>query len=121
MVHHHVKYKEIHGVDEIILISEREHRRIHNRLRREGACKIPPKELAVISDMAYKRSDKRVNYLKNYQRTEEGKAKNREYTKNNLRQLQFSDKLGEKTHLIETYSYNLITNNLCISTRFVFT
>lgn len=56
-VHHHVKYKEIHGVDEIVLMTTSEHRLLHNRLRREGICKIPPDELEIISHHARSRSE----------------------------------------------------------------
>jgi hypothetical protein len=49
MVHHHIKYKEIHGVDEVVLMDKGEHCRLHRRLRREGRCNIPPKELSRIS------------------------------------------------------------------------
>lgn len=31
-VDHHVKYKEIHGVDEVIIMTHREHARLHNRV-----------------------------------------------------------------------------------------
>ena len=53
MVHHHIKYKELHGVDEVILISKSEHWKIHNRLRKEGRCKVPVVELQMISNEAY--------------------------------------------------------------------
>ena len=55
MVHHHVKYLEIHGVDEVVLMPKGEHIKLHNRLRREGKCNIPRTELAKISYMAYNR------------------------------------------------------------------
>ena len=55
MVHHHVCYEEIHGYDLVILMPIGEHRKLHNRLRREGNCQIPSKELHKISIKAYKR------------------------------------------------------------------
>ena len=55
MVHHHIKYEEIHGVDEVILMEKGEHRRLHNRLRRDGKCNIPPPVLGQVSDKANQR------------------------------------------------------------------
>lgn len=55
MVHHHTKYKEIHGVDEVVIMPLKEHQRLHRRLRREGKCKIPSNELNKISQEARKR------------------------------------------------------------------
>lgn len=52
MVHHHVKYKEIHGVDEIVLISNSEHQRIHKRLRKQKKCNVPVDKLKTISAAA---------------------------------------------------------------------
>lgn len=72
-VNHHVKYKEIHGVDEIVIMDKGEHGRLHTRLRREGKCNIPPKELARISMKAnmrgwhlFKVSEKNFNRLKTF-------------------------------------------------------
>jgi hypothetical protein len=54
-VHHHVKYKEIHGIDEIVIMPHNEHRKLHSRLRREGKCNIPTEELQKISVAASQR------------------------------------------------------------------
>ena len=72
LVHHHVKYKEIHGVDEVVLMEKGEHTRLHNRLRREGKCNILSEDLHKLSVSAYmRREDVRkrlreytLNYLK---------------------------------------------------------
>lgn len=48
-VNHHVKYKEIHGIDEVVPMEKGEHNRLHRRLRKEGKCNIPQKILAKIS------------------------------------------------------------------------
>ena len=42
MVHHHIKYKEIHGVDEVVLMDKGEHAKLHRKLRREYKCNVPP-------------------------------------------------------------------------------
>lgn len=55
MVHHHIKYKEIHGVDEVVLMDKGEHHRLHCRLRREGKCGIQPGILARVSMQANSR------------------------------------------------------------------
>jgi hypothetical protein len=57
MVHHHVKYKEIHGYDEVILMEKGEHDKLHKRLRKEGRCKISREDLHRISTLARQRSD----------------------------------------------------------------
>lgn len=54
-VHHHVKYKEIRGVDEIVILTRSEHQKLHARLRKEGKCKVPVKELEKISSLANRR------------------------------------------------------------------
>ena len=51
-VNHHIKYKEIHGVDEVVLMDKSEHRRLHARLRREGKCNISSDILRIISSKA---------------------------------------------------------------------
>ena len=54
-VHHHIKYKEIHGVDEVVMMERSEHSKLHQRLRREHKCSIPPSTLKRISENACKR------------------------------------------------------------------
>jgi len=62
LVQHHVKYKEIHGIDEVKTMSKGEHKKLHARLRRVGKCNIPPEELNAISIKAYNRSDRKTIY-----------------------------------------------------------
>lgn len=52
---HHIKYKEIHGIDEVILMTRSEHSKLHNRLRKEGKCNISPDDLQKISCSASQR------------------------------------------------------------------
>jgi len=52
LIEHHIKYKEIHGVDETVWMTVSDHRKLHNRLRREGKCKIPIDELRGIAKKA---------------------------------------------------------------------
>lgn len=65
LVEHHAKYEEIHGEDKTIFISMSKHVRLHQKLRKEGKCNIPPKELARISANARRRTDKYI-YLNNH-------------------------------------------------------
>ena len=57
LVHHHIKYKEIHGVDEVVMMEKGEHNKLHRRLRREGKCNISPIALQKISSSANSRRD----------------------------------------------------------------
>ncbi len=41
LVEHHIKYKEIHGVDETIWVEKGEHNKLHKRLKKEGGWNIP--------------------------------------------------------------------------------
>ena len=45
LVEHHIKYKEIHGIDETVFMSRSEHDKLHRRLRRAGKCNIPVENL----------------------------------------------------------------------------
>ena len=58
LIQHHVRYKELHGEDKIIMLTPSEHGKLHARLRREGKCDVPSEELAKISMKAHKRTKK---------------------------------------------------------------
>lgn len=85
MVEHHMKYKEIHGVDETVWMTQSEHQKLHARLRKEEKCDIPSKELRRISIAAAGRTEKIEKYQKEYQKgyakTEKRKKSVREYQK----------------------------------------
>ena len=57
LVQHHVKYEEIHGKDEIVMMERGEHISLHDRLREEGKCNIPAAELHKISHAAHRRTE----------------------------------------------------------------
>jgi len=84
-VQHHIKYKEIHGIDEIVLMPRGEHRALHNKLRKEGKCKICIDELHKIA-------------LRAHQRTFES--------------IRFDESVGENMRLWEWIKYNLNTGNV---------
>ena len=52
IVKHHIKYKETHGIDEVILMTRSDHQKLHRRLRKEGKLKIPVEELNRICQRA---------------------------------------------------------------------
>jgi len=105
IVHHHTKYKEIHGVDEVIIITESEHKIIHNRLRKEGECNIPVDELKLISTMASERTDKRKKYKTNY-------------LNNVVQNIYFNEPLSKNTHLFEWIVYNHKTGEVYFRSYF---
>lgn len=104
MVEHHIKYKEIHGYDKTIMMSHSKHIKLHNRLRKEGKCNIPVKELKTISDKAYARTKKAKEYQKEYFKniTEKQRAYRKEYNieykKNNKDAAAISNKVYRETH-----------------------
>jgi len=101
LVQHHVKYKEIHGVDEIKIMTMSEHKNLHIRLRKEGKCNIPPKELRHKVRACYNRTPKRKKYIKQYQNTDKHRKYDREYKRN--RSITFSENIGWNVDLREHY------------------
>ena len=55
VINHHIKYKEIHGVDEVVKMDKSKHSKLHRRLRREGKCNVSPRVLSRISSTACNR------------------------------------------------------------------
>lgn len=66
MVEHHIKYKEIHGVDETVWMTQSEHQKLHRKLREEGKYNIPAEDLKPIVKAAHQRTRKYKEYKKNY-------------------------------------------------------
>jgi len=93
---HHVKYKEIHGVDETVLLTLSEHNKLHHRLRKSGKCTVPVKELSKISCAANERTCKRKNSKKMY---------NNSCVKN-IQRICFVETPGPHVQLREQISYN---------------
>ena len=92
MIEHHIKYKEIHGVDETVWLTKSEHIKLHKRLRRENKCTVPVNELSKISHAACRRTTK-------------GKQNNLNYIKNNSCILRFSSAIMTNINLIEVWRY----------------
>lgn len=105
LVQHHIKYKEIHGYDDVVWITAREHRLLHNRLRREGKCNVPGTTLREISKTAYSRTDT-------------SKEQRKKYKSNFMKSLVFRETLGENVRLLETITINTNTNEVGIYLSF---
>ena len=105
LLHHHTKYKEIHGVDEIRMMDRREHKLLHNRLRREGKCNISAEKLHKISNQAN-------------QRTEHTKNIKRDYKTENIERINFHETLLPYIQLHEIIIYNSNTGTVSYSARF---
>lgn len=100
LVQHHVKYEEIHGVDEIVMMEYDEHRKLHTRLRKEGRCGITAEKLRVISTAAYNRSDKGKKTAKRYQQ------KYGKLTRSKENCIVFTETIGTNVLFIETLKVN---------------
>lgn len=105
MVEHHIKYKELHGVDETIWMTNGEHEKLHRLLRKEGMCNVPVEELTKISASAQRRTDK-------------SKKRNKEYYKMNIRRVNFYSAPGPNVRLLERITYNLKTETIRYSANF---
>lgn len=132
MVEHHVKYKEIHGVDETVWMTQNEHKILHNKLRREGACNIPVDELRKISKSAYARTEKGKHIHKLYRNSESGiearqkydssdkyKETRKKYTQHNVKTITFSDAQCPNISHYERIIYNKNTGNVSCKSSFL--
>lgn len=90
IIQHHVKYKEIHGYDKIVLMTRSDHSKLHRRLRKTAKCKIPVEELTRISNRARMRSpigkEQAKEYYKEYYKKNKKEVikKTDEYREKNL-------------------------------------
>lgn len=71
---HHIKYEEIDDIDEIVLVTPAEHKRIHKELKANGAKPVPRQ----IIEAAFRRSEKgrilnKASCAK-YRKTKKGKV-----------------------------------------------
>lgn len=108
MVEHHVKYKELHGVDETVWMTNSEHVKLHARLRKGGMCNIPSDELKKISTAANSRTVKCKNYNNIYEKTH---IRDR-------RTMGFCDFMMPGVRHRERIVYNETTNTLFVSCAF---
>ena len=109
---HHIRYKEIHGEDEIVMLTRSEHKKLHAKLRRTNG-NIPD----AVRWAAHQRSPARKEYYENYCQSEQGKR-----TIKNLREkcyrMYFSEPLGNYTGLCEEIRYNPETGSVTYSSMF---
>ena len=112
MVQHHVKYEEIHGVDEIVMMDCDEHRKLHVRLRKEGKCTIPAEELQVISYAAYTRTDKGKETIR------KTKRKQHQIMDNKKNCLQFYETVMTNVKIVEKIRLNPNTGAVWYSSCF---
>lgn len=101
LIQHHVKYKEIHGYDEIVWMTWSEHQKLHKRLRKEGKCNIPADELQKISTKAHKRTKKWDVYSKEYKKSKQWK----EYIKNYRQKDVYKEQSRKYEHTIKRREY----------------
>ena len=115
MVEHHVKYKELHGVDETVWLTKSEHVALHNRLRREGDCNIPVADLRIIAKAAHRRTEKSIKSCK----SDKVRQQHSEYKKQNMRYINFRKPMMTNVRFHEQIVYNLKTNTASYSARFL--
>ena len=108
LVEHHIKYLEIHDVDETVWLTRGEHKKLHNRLRREGKCKIPVDELNKISQAAHDRTPER----------KAAQAKNAARRKKNTHTFRFTEQPSPNITLTEKLTYYYKTGNISYSASF---
>lgn len=99
MIEHHICYREIEGWDETVWITAKEHQLLHNRLRREGLCGISPQRMAKISNAAIQRTEKSIEYRKNYYK--EKYSENRDEILERNREFKRKNPKWEKEYYIE--------------------
>ena len=102
LVQHHVKYEEIHGVDEIVMMDRVEHTSLHKRLRNEKKIKVTSKDLIPISHAAYRRTTK-------------GKCVEKKRTKNSFN---FCEDVDIDICLFERLRYSESSGNVSVHSNF---
>lgn len=118
LVEHHTKYKEIHGYDETVWITQSEHKLLHHRLRKEGKCNIPPSKLHKIAIAANQRTEKGKRYNKRYKQSDKAKLVQRIYDKNIIQYIDFVETPGTNIQFYEIIRYNYNTGLPNYSARF---
>ena len=126
LVQHHTKYKEIHGEDEIVMMTPSEHVRLHKRLRSKGQCTVPVDELTKISRAAHRRTEKgkqsRAANNATYRKSEHGKevlaTYLAAYSIKNIRSIDFFDPLDTRINLHESIRFNAKTGGVYVVCRF---
>ena len=105
LIRHHVRYKELHGADEIVWMNRSEHKKLHYRLRKEKKCNVSSKELAVISSKARGRTDASKEQIKLWK-------------KSHLSTKRIDVGLGKNVRLRYIFVYNFVSQRISFLTRF---
>jgi len=115
LIQHHTKYEEIHGIDEIVMMTMSDHVKFHNKLRKEDKCKIPADELNKISIAAHRRTEKCKHKHAEYSRTEKCKHKQAAYEKKTTKHIDFSNKIDDRIYLRDRIRFNSNSGSVYIS------
>lgn len=117
LIQHHIKYEELHGVDEIVMLTRSEHKNLHDRLRNEGKCNVSVDELRKISSKAHERTESRKAYARQYRTSEVGKVTYKRHEAN--RQcIGFNESLSKNVFFAERIRYNCVTGSVGYTARF---
>lgn len=123
---HHVKYEEIDGVDEIIMLTRSEHVKLHRELRINGAEPVP----LWIIEAARRRSPGNKTTSAAYDQSKKGKAISENYRQSDLgkqtaarhegyrQSIWFNESFGKFTTFQEQIRYNHATGSVNYSAHF---
>lgn len=114
-VQHHTHYLEVDGYDEIVEMDKGDHYKLHKRLREEGRCNIPVKELSKIARAAHARTP----LAKQYSKTPKVKEYRKQYQKKNMQTIYFEETQCKNIYLREQIIYNNETGKITVSSGFV--
>jgi len=114
LVEHHVKYREIHGIDETVWLIQSEHVKLHRNLRIERKCNIPANVLKKISQAAYKRTDKAKTSQAANKLTDKAKDTQKKYRKENIFEKMFTERIGINIDHRTVIYYNNATKHMGI-------
>lgn len=115
LVAHHVKYKEIHGIDEIIWLTPSEHKKLHIKLSKTEGYIKPSKEIII---KAKNRASQNRPYRLKYRQSERCKEKRQHYIHDHIFTLHFTENMGYKLRLMESIVYNTNTGDIMVTSCF---
>ena len=118
LIEHHVKYKELHGVDETVWMTKSEHKKLHNRLRKEGKCNVSPDLLNTIAIAAHNRTNKAKEWRKIYNKTSAIIQYCSEYQKRNRFLFNFYESMMPNVVHHEIITYNISTGSVIVTCYF---
>lgn len=102
-----MRYTEIHGVDEIVMMEKGAHKRLHQRLRRESKCSVSATKLNAISKLAHQRTRKCK------ETTKKRMQKHNKCLGHKINRIQFTETIGKNIQLLEQIRVNPNTGSVC--------